>query len=218
MDAFLYGATIFVVLHAFASGGAAVTGVEAISNGVPHSASPSGATPARPSSSWARPSACCSSACPFMAIQIHPVPYEDGVPTVISQIGKEVFGDSAGGHVLYALLQVGTVLILILAANTGFADFPRLASFQAGDNFMPRQLTKRGHRLVFSNGVIFLAVTASRAAPGHRRPGQPADPAVCHRRVHELHAQPGGYGHATTSASGSRAGSPASPSTASARW
>ena len=53
------------------------------------------------------------------------------------------------------------MLILILAANTGFADFPRLASFQAGDNFMPRQLTKRGHRLVFSNGVIFLAGTAS---------------------------------------------------------
>ena len=52
------------------------------------------------------------------------------------------------------------MLILVLAANTSFADFPRLASFHAGDNFMPRQLTKRGHRLVFSNGIIFLAVTA----------------------------------------------------------
>ena len=49
------------------------------------------------------------------------------------------------------------MLILVLAANTSFADFPRLASFHAGDNFMPRQLTKRGHRLVFSNGIIFLA-------------------------------------------------------------
>ena len=52
------------------------------------------------------------------------------------------------------------MLILVLAANTSFADFPRLASFHAGDNFMPRQLTKRGHRLVFSNGIIFLAVAS----------------------------------------------------------
>jgi hypothetical protein len=62
--------------------------------------------------------------------------------------------------VLYYCLQGGTMLILVLAANTSFADFPRLASFHAGDNFMPRQLTKRGHRLVFSNGIIFLAVAA----------------------------------------------------------
>ena len=53
------------------------------------------------------------------------------------------------------------MLILVLAANTTFADFPRLASFHAGDNFMPKQLTKRGHRLVFSNGIIFLAVSAA---------------------------------------------------------
>ena len=55
------------------------------------------------------------------------------------------------------------MLILVLAANTSFADFPRLASFHAEDNFMPRQLTKRGHRLVFSNGIIFLAVAVDRA-------------------------------------------------------
>ena len=58
------------------------------------------------------------------------------------------------------MLQAGTMLILVLAANTSFADFPRLASFQAGDNFLPRQLTKRGHRLVFSNGIIVLAGAA----------------------------------------------------------
>src|SRR5262249_57373155 len=61
---------------------------------------------------------------------------------------------------LYYALQAGTMLILVLAANTSFADFPRLASSHAEDNFMPRQLTKRGHRLVFSNGIIFLAVAA----------------------------------------------------------
>jgi len=161
VDAFLYGATIFVVLHAFASGGAAVTGVEAISNGVTAFRKPEWRNARKALVIMGSTLGVLFLGLSFMAIQIHPVPYEDGVPTVISQIGKEVFGDSAGGHVLYALLQVGTVLILILAANTGFADFPRLASFQAGDNFMPRQLTKRGHRLVFSNGVVFLAGTAS---------------------------------------------------------
>ena len=66
------------------------------------------------------------------------------------------------------------MLILVLAANTSFADFPRLASFHAGDNFMPRQLTKRGHRLVFSNGIIFLAVAsavARRSSPTPRSTG-----------------------------------------------
>src|SRR5205823_11227978 len=58
-------------------------------------------------------------------------------------------------------LQAGTMLILVMAANTSFADFPRLANFHAGDNFMPRQPTKRGHRLVFSNGIIALAVASA---------------------------------------------------------
>src|SRR5205807_2207201 len=71
-----------------------------------------------------------------------------------------VFGSSPAGHALYYCLQAGTMLILVLAANTSFADFPRLASFHAGDNFMPRQLTKRGHRLVFSNGIMALAAVA----------------------------------------------------------
>ena len=65
------------------------------------------------------------------------------------------------GDALFYALQVGTMLILVLAANTSFADFPRLASFHAGDNFMPKQLTKRGHRLVFSNGIILLAAAAA---------------------------------------------------------
>ena len=67
------------------------------------------------------------------------------IGVVISQIGDLVFGGSPLGRALYLSLQAGTVLILVLAANTSFADFPRLASFHAGDNFMPRQLTKRGH-------------------------------------------------------------------------
>ena len=152
------GASLYVVMHAFASGGAAVTGVEAISNGVPvfrkpawknarttlvdhghvaRSHVPRGFDPCR---------------------DLHATPYGIGTPTVISQVGKFVYGPSTLGRILFYGLQAGTMLILVLAANTSFADFPRLASFHAGDNFMPRQLTKRGHRLVFSNGIIFLAI------------------------------------------------------------
>ncbi|MBS1836968.1 MAG: amino acid permease [Actinobacteria bacterium] len=159
-DAFLYGAGVYVVAHAFASGGAAVTGVEAISNGVTAFRKPE----------WrnARSTLVIMGALlgtlffglSWLSTRIHPVPYESGVPTVISQVGKQVFGQSSFGNALYAMLQVGTVLILVMAANTSFADFPRLASFHAGDNFMPKQLTKRGHRLGFSNGIIFLAVCA----------------------------------------------------------
>ena len=91
---------------------------------------------------------------------MHTSPFKEGTPTVISQIGKLVYGGGAAGNVLYYALQAGTMLILVLAANTSFADFPRLASFHADDHFMPKQLTKRGHRLVFSNGIISLAVAS----------------------------------------------------------
>ncbi|MCU1346931.1 MAG: nucleic acid binding OB-fold tRNA/helicase-type, partial [Acidimicrobiia bacterium] len=80
--------------------------------------------------------------------------------TVISQIADLTYGSGLVGRVGYFSLQAGTMLILVLAANTSFADFPRLASFHAGDNFMPRQFMVRGHRLVFSNGIVFLAVAA----------------------------------------------------------
>ena len=156
----LYGATVFVVLRAFASGGAAVTGVEAISNGV--------TAFKRPEWKNARTTLIIMGATlgvmfvglSTLATKVHPVPYVSGTPTVISQVGKSVFGGGPLGNVLYFCLQAGTMLILVLAANTSFADFPRLASFHAGDNFMPRQLTKRGHRLVFSNGILALAVCA----------------------------------------------------------
>ena len=93
------------------------------------------------------------------------------------------------------LLQVATMLILVLAANTGFADFPRLASIHAGDGFLPRQFT-RGHRLVFSNGIIALAGAAGIARRRLRRRGHQADPSVRDRRVRGLHALAGGHGDA----------------------
>jgi len=156
-DAFFYGATLYVVLHAFASGGTAVTGVEAISNGVTAFKKPEWRNARKALVIMGGTLAILFFGLSAIAAKIHPVPTESGVPTVISQVGKSIFG----GGIFYAFLQVGTVLILVLAANTSFADFPRLASFHAGDNFMPKQLTKRGHRLVFSNGIMMLAITAT---------------------------------------------------------
>jgi hypothetical protein len=95
----------------------------------------------------------------YLAVQLQVVPSEKA--TVISDVGRAVFGGGLLGTGLLVMLQVATTLILILAANTSFADFPRLASFQASDDFMPRPLTKRGHRLVFSNGIIGLAVAST---------------------------------------------------------
>lgn len=151
--------SLFLILHAFASGGAAVTGVEAISNGVPAFRPPEWRN-ARTTLMWMGTLlGAMFLGLSYLAVQLQAVPSERA--TVISEVGRAVFGGGAAGTVLLVLLQVATTLILILAANTSFADFPRLASFQASDDFMPRPLTKRGHRLVFSNGIIGLAVAST---------------------------------------------------------
>ncbi|MGZ8595511.1 MAG: amino acid permease [Actinomycetota bacterium] len=150
---------LFLVLHAFASGGAAVTGVEAISNGVPAFRPPEWRN-ARTTLMWMGSLlGVMFLGLSFLAVQLKVTPTE--AKTVISQVGRAVFGAGAIGTTLFLMLQVATTLILILAANTSFADFPRLANFHAKDDFMPRPLTKRGHRLVFSNGVIGLAIAAT---------------------------------------------------------
>jgi amino acid transporter len=151
--------TLFVVLHAFASGGAAVTGVEAISNGVPAFKPPEWRN-ARTTLMWMGTLlGVMFLGLSYIAVKLRVVPSE--TKTVISEVGRAVFGGGATGYALFLLLQVATTLILILAANTSFADFPRLANFHATDHFMPRQLTKRGHRLVFSNGIVGLAIAAT---------------------------------------------------------
>jgi amino acid transporter len=158
---FLFGATVFVVMRAFASGGAAVTGVEAISNGVPAFRPPEWKNARTTLVIMGSTLGAMFFGLSMLVSRMHVAPFKEGTPTVISQIGKIVFGTSPLGHVGYYCLQAGTMLILVLAANTSFADFPRLASFQASDNFLPRQLTKRGHRLVFSNGIVALSLAAS---------------------------------------------------------
>ena len=161
IDGIFYGAGLAVMLHAFAVSGTAVTGVEAISNGVTAFKKPEWLNARKTLMIMGATLGTLFLGLSFLASQVQPVPYESGYPTVISQVGKQVFGDSGAGSVLFYALQAGTMLILVLAANTSFADFPRLASFHAGDNFMPKQLTKRGHRLVFSNGILFLAGSAA---------------------------------------------------------
>lgn len=95
-----------------------------------------------------------------LAALAHARPFSSGTPTVVSEIGKLVYGSSAGGAVLFGCLQAATALILVLAANTSFTGFPFLVSFVAEDSFLPRPLTVRGHRLVFSNGILVLAVAS----------------------------------------------------------
>ncbi len=161
-DAGLYmGATAFVLMRAFASGGAAVTGVEAISNGVPAFREPAWKHARQTLVVMGMGLGVMFLGLSALATRIRVLPFEDGTPTVLAQIGEVIYGEGAFGEALSYSLQAATMLILVLAANTGFADFPRLASFQAGDSFLPRQLTRRGHRLVFSNGILALAGTAA---------------------------------------------------------
>jgi amino acid transporter len=159
-DGLFLGASLYGILHAFASGGAAVTGVEAISNGVPAFRKPEWKNARSTLVVMGSALGAMFLGLSILAAHMKVAPFADGTPTVISEVGRLTFGGGAVGQTAYYLLQAATMLILVLAANTSFADFPRLASFHAGDNFMPKQLTKRGHRLVFSNGIVALSGAA----------------------------------------------------------
>ncbi len=146
----------FLVLHAFASGTTALTGVEAISNGIPAFKEPRSRN-AGITLVWMS----CILGTLFVAISylagpIHAVPSEH--ETVISQLARVAFD---GRGILYLCMIGGTTAILVMAANTAYADFPRLAALQAADGYLPRQLTYRGSRLVFSRGIVALACVAS---------------------------------------------------------
>jgi len=93
----------------------------------------------------------------WFAHKIHAVPYESETPTVISQIAKAIMGDGAVGQIMFVMVQLATMLILFAGANTTYSAFPLLCNFVATDGYLPRQLTKRGHRLAFSNGILLLA-------------------------------------------------------------
>ena len=93
----------------------------------------------------------------WFAHHIRAMPYESGTPTVISQIAKAIAGDGAFGQFMFIMVQLATMLILFAGANTTYSAFPLLCNFVATDGYLPRQLTKRGHRLAFSNGILLLA-------------------------------------------------------------
>lgn len=143
---------LFLVLRAFSSGCTALTGIEAISNGITAFQEPRSRNAAITLLWMSGILITLFLGITFIANQIHAVPSE--VETVISQLGRAVYGD---GSLFYYLVLAGTALVLLMAANTSYADFPRLAALHAGDGFLPRQLTHRGGRLVFSWGIVVLA-------------------------------------------------------------
>jgi amino acid transporter len=147
--------TTFLLLTAFANGCTAMTGVEAVSNGVPAFRPPESKNASATLVAMATLAITMFIGITFLAhtYRVMPTATESGV----SQIARAVFGRS----VLYYLVQTATTLILVLAANTAFADFPRLASIVARDRYMPRQFMNQGDRLAFSNGILVLSFFAA---------------------------------------------------------
>ena len=145
---------LFVILHAFSSGSTALTGVEAISNGVPAFRRPQAKNAAETLTIMGAIAVTMFVGISFLASRATPTVSPER--SVVAQIAHGVFGGGVG----FYLVQVFTAAILILAANTSYQDFPRLASILARDRFLPRQFSNRGDRLVFSNGILVLATLA----------------------------------------------------------
>ncbi len=152
---------IFVLARAFANGGSSLTGIEAVSNAVSAFKPPEGLNARRVLVTEGLILGTLVAGISWLAHATHAAPFKSGVPTVIAQEAKIVFGHSVFGSVMFYLVQAVTALILYTGGNTSFNGFPFLASFVAEDAFLPRWLTKRGHRLVFSNGIIVLAVLSA---------------------------------------------------------
>ncbi|MCL4263743.1 MAG: APC family permease [Anaerolineae bacterium] len=148
--------TLFLILRAFSSGSAALTGIEAISNGITAFKEPRSHNAAITLQWMSGILITIFLSITFLSHQIQAMPSH--TETIISQLGRTIFGDNS---IFYLAVVAGTALILLMAANTSYADFPRLAALHAGDGFLPRQLTFRGGRLVFSWGIITLAGLAS---------------------------------------------------------
>ena len=148
--------SLFLLMRAFSSGAIALSGVEAISNGVPAFRPPS-ARNAATTLTWAG-SILAVLFCGVAALALQMRPTRSEAETIMSQMGRAVFGDD---NPLYFVLQFFTAAILVLSANTAFADFPRLSAVIASDGYMPRQLAKRGDRLAFSNGIVVLGLASA---------------------------------------------------------
>jgi amino acid transporter len=144
--------SVFLVLRAFANGCTALTGIEAISDGVPAFKPPEAKNAAITLLVMAGCAVMLFMGVTLLAGAFHIVPLQD--ETVISQLNRAILG---GRGAFYYMVQAATTMILVLAANTAFSDFPRLASIIARDKFLPRQLANQGDRLAFSNGIVMLS-------------------------------------------------------------
>jgi amino acid transporter len=149
------GITLFLILRAFSAGCTALTGIEAISDGVPAFRPPEAVNAGKTLLTMIAILITMFLGITFLANQVGAVPNQ--TETVLSQIGRSLFGYGP----LYVVIQIATALILILAANTAFADFPRLSYFMSRDGFLPRQMGNLGDRLVYSNGITLLGIAAS---------------------------------------------------------
>ncbi|WP_406496556.1 APC family permease [Streptomyces sp. NBC_00846] len=159
-NGWLYGASLFIVLRSFANGGSSLTGLEAISNGISTFREPQGRNARRTLIAMSAVLGTLVLGVSTLAHFTHAVPYKDGTPTVIAQEAHLAFGSGPAGTAGLVFVQLATALILYTGANTPFTGFPYLASFVAEDRFLPRVLTRRGHRLAFSNGIISLTTVS----------------------------------------------------------
>jgi amino acid transporter len=147
---------IYMLARSFANGGSSLTGIEAVSNAVSALRPPEGRNARQILVTQGSIVAFLIAGISWLAHVTHAIPYEAGYPTVLAQEASTVFGHD--GHFMYFVVQAATALILFTGGNTSFSGFPFLASFVASDSFLPRWLTKRGHRLALSNGIIVLTV------------------------------------------------------------
>jgi len=153
-------AAIFILLRAFANGGSSLTGLEAISDGVALFKEPEHVNARRTLVIMSTILGSLVLGVSYFAHKIYAMPYESGTPTVISQIAKTILGDGALGSAFFIVVQAATMLILFAGANTTYSAFPMVVNFVAQDGYLPNWLTKRGHRLNFSNGILVLTAAA----------------------------------------------------------
>ena len=151
--------SVFVLLRAFSSGSTALTGVEAIANGVNAFRHPQGKNAAKTLAVLGTIAITMFIGVSYLAVQVHAMP--SSTDSVVSQIARTVFPAGSFGGFMYYAVQGTTLLILVLAANTSFQGFPRLSALLARDRFAPRQFSNLGDRLVFSNGMLVLAAAAA---------------------------------------------------------
>ncbi len=156
----LSAAAIFILLRAFANGGSSLTGLEAIADGVGLFKTPESVNAKKTLVMMSLILGSLVLGVSYFAHRILAVPYEDETPTVISQVAQTILGDGAFGSAFYIVVQAATMLILFAGANTTFRAFPIVVNYAAADGYLPKWLTKRGHKLNFSNGIFVLSGAA----------------------------------------------------------